>query len=353
MFDIFPLTIFPEGSLATSVITTVWVGVLVVVFFNLRLGWLLAGLVVPGYLAPLIIAKPWAASVVMFEGVITYLLVWLCSEFFSRWGRWSSVFGRDRFFALLLVSVAVRIVMDGWLLPVFGETINNQFGIQFDYRNNLHSFGLIIVALVANQFWKSGFIYGLVPQLVTIGVTCLLIRFGLMELTNFNLNSLSYMYEDSATSMLASPKAYIILITTAFLASRMNHHYGWDFNGILIPALFAMQWYQPTKILTSFVEAFVILGVSILVLKMPMFKQITMEGGRKLLLFFNVGFAYKIALGYFLIWWMPETKVTDFFGFGYLLATLIAIKMHDKEIIARLSRALLQTSLTAVVFASV
>ena len=353
MPDIFPLYIFPEGSLAASVITTVWVGVLVVVFFNMRFGWLLSGLVVPGYIAPLIIAKPWAASVILLEGIITYFLVWLCSEYFSRWGRWGNIFGRDRFFALLLVSVAVRIIMDGWLLPVVGETINNQFGMQFDYRNNLHSFGLIIVALVANQFWKSGLVRGIAPQLVTVGITYLLIRYGLMEFTNFSLNSLRYMYEDNATSMLASPKAYIILITTAFLASRMNLHYGWDFNGILIPSLFAMQWYQPTKILTSFVEAFVILGVSILILRLPIFKQVTMEGGRKLLLFFNVGFAYKIVLGYALLWWMPETKITDFFGFGYLLATLIAIKMHDKDIVVRLSRALLQTSLTAVFFASV
>ena len=66
MDDFFPLYIFPEGSLSASVITTVWVGVLVVVFFNLRLGWLLSGLVVPGYLAPLILAKPWAASVIIF-----------------------------------------------------------------------------------------------------------------------------------------------------------------------------------------------------------------------------------------------------------------------------------------------
>ena len=31
------LTIFPEGGLASSVITTVWVGVFVLCFFNLRL----------------------------------------------------------------------------------------------------------------------------------------------------------------------------------------------------------------------------------------------------------------------------------------------------------------------------
>ncbi len=294
--NIFPLPIFPEGSLANSVITTVWVGVFVVTFFNLRLGWVLAGLVVPGYMAPLIIAKPWAALVILIEGIITYFLVWLFSEYLSRWGKWSNFFGRDRFFALLLGSIAVRIVLDGWLLPIFGEAINNRLGVQFDYRNNLHSFGLIIVALIANQFWKPGFVRGMFALVVTVGLTTLIIRFGLMELTNFNLGSLSYMYEDIASSMLASPKAYIILITAAFLASRMNLKYGWDFNGILIPALLALQWYQPSKILTSFLEAFIILGLAMLALQLPIFKQATMEGARKLLLFFNVGFLYKFLL---------------------------------------------------------
>ena len=39
--DLASLSLFPEGSLSGSVVTTVWVGVLVVAFFNLRLGWVL------------------------------------------------------------------------------------------------------------------------------------------------------------------------------------------------------------------------------------------------------------------------------------------------------------------------
>jgi len=352
MLDIFPLAIFPETSLASSVITTVWVGVMVVAFFNLRLGWVLSGLVVPGYLVPLLITKPWAAAVVLGEGVLTYWIVWFFSEYLSRFGGWGGLFGRDRFFALFLVSVAVRIVMDGWLLPIAGGSINDWLSIHFDYRNNLHSFGLIIVALVANQFWKTGFIRGIIPLVVTLGLTYLIVRYGLMELTNFSISGINYLYEDVASSMLSSPKAYIILIVTALIASRMNLHYGWDFNGILIPALLALQWYQPSKILISFAEAFLIYGLAILILRTPMFQQISMEGGRKLLLFFNIGFAYKILLGYLLLWYLPDYKATDFFAFGYLLSTLIAIKMHDKDIAARLTRATLQTSLVSVILAS-
>lgn len=354
MDGLFPLALFPEGALSSSVITTVWVGVMVTAFFNLRLGWILSGLVVPGYLVPLLLLKPVAAGVVLVEGVVTYTLVWFYSEYLSfRLGWWGRLFGRDRFFALVLCSILVRVVGDGWLLPIWGEALNQRWGLNFDYRNNLHSFGLIIISLIANNFWKTGFWRGWIPQVVVIGVTYLLVRFGLMELTNFSIGNLGYTYEDMATAILSSPKAYIILITTAFLASRMNLHYGWDFNGILIPSLLALQWYEPGKIVASFVEAGIILLLGYGAMALPLFRHVTIEGGRKLLLFFNIGFAYKIALGYALLHWAPQVKITDYFGFGYLLSTLIAIKMHDKGIFARLTRATLQTSLTAVAGASV
>jgi len=31
--------------------------------------------------------------------------------------------------------------------------------------------------------------------------------------------------------------------------------YGWDYNGILVPALLAVAWYEPTKLLGTFLEA--------------------------------------------------------------------------------------------------
>ena len=63
------LPIFPEGSLASSVITTVWVGIFVITFFNLRFGWGMSGLVVPGYLVPLLLLKPWAVLAITVEGI--------------------------------------------------------------------------------------------------------------------------------------------------------------------------------------------------------------------------------------------------------------------------------------------
>ena len=349
----FLLPLFPPEGLASSVITTVWVGVAVVAFFNLRLGWVLSGLVVPGYLVPLLMVKPWAVAVIFLESAVTYFLAWLFSEYLSRTGAWGSLFGRDRFFAIVLFSIIVRLLFDGWLLPELGQWLNQELNLVFDYRNNLHSFGLIIIALMANLYWKTGFRKALVPLFVTVGVSYFIVRFGLMEFTNFTISNLSYMYEDIAASILASPKAYLILLTVAFFASRMNLLYGWDFSGILIPSLLALQWYQPHKLFTSFLEAFVILLVAHWLLQTRLYRNANIEGARKLLLFFNIGFAYKLTLGFLILHFLPGLKVTDSYGFGYLLSTLMAVKMHDKGIAARFTRATLQTSLVGVVIASV
>lgn len=345
------VSLFPN-SLSGSVITTVWVGVMIAVFFTLRFGWNLSGLVVPGYMTPLLLIKPLSAAVVFAEGVVTYLLVHMLSERCSRLGWWGGLFGRDRFFALVLVSVAVRLLGDGWLLPWIGQWWNGHFQQNFDYRGNLHSFGLIVVSLIANQFWKTGIRAGLPSLLVNVGLTYLVVRHGLMEFTNFNIGGLGYTYNDLATSLLATPKAYIVLLTTAWIASRMNLHYGWEFNGILIPSLLALQWYDPLKILTSFTEAFIILGLARALLAVPGIARLHLEGPRALLFFFNISFVYKMALGWLapLLW--PTMPVADLYGFGYLLTTLIALRMHDKDIAARLTRATLQTSLVAVGVAS-
>src|SRR5262249_34785187 len=125
----FRLHLFPDGSLDSSVITTVWVGVWVVAFLNLRLGWTFSGLVVPGYMVPLLLVKPWSGFALVVEGVVTYFLVWLASEYLSERGVWSSLFGRDRYFGLLLMSLPVRVFFDVWLWPVLGDRLNDWFPV--------------------------------------------------------------------------------------------------------------------------------------------------------------------------------------------------------------------------------
>jgi hypothetical protein len=350
--DIFPLTLFPEGGLASSVIVTVWVGIWVVTFLNLRFGFALSGLVVPGYLVPLLIVKPISAGVILLEGITTYFItLFLASELMRRLGA-SEMFGRDRFFALVLVSIIVRILFDSSLLPWLGQMLVDN-GIDFDYRNNLQSFGLIIISLIANQMWNGGIRRGSSSLLLYLGITYLIVNFLIIPYTNFSISNLSFIYEDIASSILATPKAYIILLTTAYIASKMNLRYGWEFNGILIPSLLALQWYEPSKLLVTFAEAFLILGLGRFFLKLPLFSQLNMEGSRLLLFFFNLSFIYKYLLSLVLIKWFPEVKVSDYFAFGYLLSTLLALKMFQKDIPVLVTRATLQTSGFALIFASI
>ncbi len=348
----FTLPIFPEGSLAESVVTTVWVGVFVLCLLNLRFGWTLSGLVVPGYIVPLILVKPLAALVVFGEGVLTYLIVYSLTKIAIRSGRGANLFGRDRFYALVLTSIGVRVAFDGYLFPYLSRLAAPGWLLELDLVNNLHSFGLIIVSLIANQFWKPGLVRGLTPFLTTVGITYLIVRYPLMHWTNFSVGSFQYMYEDIAASVLASPKAYILLVTTAFIASRLNLYYSWDFNGILIPSLIAIQWYEPLKVLTSFAEAWIIFLAGSNLLKLKWFKETTIEGARKILLFFNISFAYKMLLGHILIRLFPGLQVSDCFGFGYLLTSLLAMKMHDKGIPIRITRTTLQASIVGAAVAS-
>lgn len=349
----FYFPIFPQGSLANSVTTTVWIGVWVVVILNLRLGWVLSGLVVPGYIVPLMLIKPWAAATILVESIITYLLVILVSRIAVNKWNWPPLFGRDRFFLILVISVLVRLTLDVFLIPLVSEWFIARYQVPFDYYNNLHSFGLIVVALIANYLWKPKLINGIFCLSIIIGITYFIVAYILIPYTNYSLSNLNYMYEDLASSMLASPKAYIILLSTAYISSRMNLFYGWEFNGILVPALLALNWHNPSKIASTFAETFIILLLGILVLKLPFFKKITIEGARKILLFFNISFAYKFILGLVMLKFFPDYKVSDYYGFGYLLPALMAVKMHDKQLAMKLTRGSLQTSLTAAIMAAV
>ena len=347
------ISILPSSYLSHSVITTVWVGIMVIAFFNLRFGWIFTGLVVPGYLTPLLLIKPLSVVIILGESVITYWLIYVISEVAGRKGWWTNFFGRDRFFALLLGSVIVRLFFDGWALPRLNQYSVAHYNLNLNAQDSLHSFGLIIVALIANHLWKPRVLSGLFQLAVTISITYIIIRYLFIPYTNFSLSNIAYLYEDIAGSILASPKSYIILIVTAFIASRMNLFYGWEFNGILVPSLLALQWYQPSKILISFVEAYIILFLAFLILKLPVLRDMSIEGARKTVLFFNIGFFYKILLSIVIVEFFPEYKISDYFGFGYLLSTLIAIKMFEKVSMPLFTRATLQTSLVSVFIATV
>ena len=338
------LPIFPNDSAAITVSATVWVGVVVAVVCNLRLGWSLSALVVPGYLVPLLISRPATAVVVFFEAVVAYLIARLISDGLNRTAYWSSFFGRDRFFVIVVVSVIVRATFDGWLLPLAGSFIVEEMRWNFDYRNELQSFGLIVVALIANYFWKPGLKRGLLPIATCIAITWVAVLL-LGEVTNLRLGNFHLIYEDISTSLLASPKSYVILITTAFLASWINLRYAWDFNGILIPALLGLTLHEPLKIVSTVTECMLIYSVGSLLLKAPLIRDIAMQGGRKLLYFFTVCFALRLLMSHLIPVFFSSWDVSDALGLGYLLSTLMAVKAHDKKLMVRMLKGTLQVSL--------
>lgn len=350
--DFLPIHLFPERALDASVITTVWLGVMIGALLNLRFGWLLTGLIVPGYLVPLLIQKPMVVAVVVLEAILAYGLVWLFSERMPRLGLWSNSFGMDRFLAVILSAVLVRVVMDGAVLPMVAEWVNRSYHLNFDYRTNLQSFGLSMTALMTYGFVRAGLGRGFVTLSIHLFLTWVLVYFVLMKFTNFNLAGLSFLYEEVASSVLSSPKTYIIMIVTAIVASRMNLAYGWDFNGILVPAFIAMQWNQPLRLLATFVEAMAVLFACRALLRLPMFQRMTLEKGRQIILFFTVSFIYKALIGYLVPLFNPEARIHDFFGFGYVLCALIAMRIHTKEIGIKLTSCTLQTSLAAVLLAT-
>ncbi|RJF34440.1 poly-gamma-glutamate biosynthesis protein PgsC/CapC [Pseudoalteromonas gelatinilytica] len=340
----FVLALFPAGSgLGQSVITTVWVGTAVVCLLNLRFGFPLTGLVVPGYIVPLLIISPTSAVVIIIEAIVVYGFMRMSASYLMERFGYSEMFGRDRFFAIILISILVRVCMDTLFWPIIAEQLS-QWDITFDYASQLYSLGLIIIALTANVMWNGGFKYGLKVTFIQLFITYMLVRFILMPFTNFSIANLGIMYEAVAASIIAAPKAYIILVITAFLASRANLKYGWEFNGIMLPALLALQLTQPSKILTSFIETAVILAVGTSLINYTRLRHAHIEGARLLMLFFTIGFIFKLILNYIVVWFFPTVKVTDTFAFGYMLATLLALKIYQKNALGLVLRATFQTS---------
>ncbi|TMN71380.1 hypothetical protein CWB85_11280 [Pseudoalteromonas sp. S1727] len=341
----FILQLFPSGGgLGQSVITTVWIGIAVVCLLNLRFGFPLTGLVVPGYLVPLLIVSPTSAAVILIEAVVVYGIMLFTAKYLMQKLGYAEMFGRDRFFAIILISILVRVIMDTLFWPLIANVLSG-WDITFDYSSQLYSLGLVIIALTANVMWNGGFKYGMKVTLVQLLITFLLVRFVLMPMTNFSIANLAIMYEAVAASIIAAPKAYIILVITAFIASRANIKYGWEFNGIMLPALLALQLMQPTKLLTSFAETAIILIIGAALLNFTRLRNANIEGARLLLFFFNIGFIYKLFLNYFVVNYYPEIKVTDTFAFGYMLSTLLALKIYQKSALGLVIRATFQTSI--------
>ncbi|MCU0665247.1 MAG: poly-gamma-glutamate biosynthesis protein PgsC/CapC, partial [Myxococcota bacterium] len=148
--------------------------------------------------------------------------------------------------------------------------------------------------------------------------------------TNLNVSKFELTYENLALDFTASPKLYIILLCGALIASTYNLRYGWDYNGIMMPALLAIACFMPAKVLSTCGESVVVAGIFTVLIKLPLIRDINFGGGRKVVAVFTVGYLTKWIIALVL----PESfgmSVTDLFGFGYVLPSMLAVKILQKR----------------------
>jgi hypothetical protein len=345
--------LLPPHGLDQSILLAVLIGLLLILFLTEVFGWVFVGLVVPGYLASVALIQPASAIAVVFESLLTYGLAYLVSELFPRTQSWSPFFGRERFLMIVLVSVFVRQNSQIWMLPLLLRYIDQTFGTTWYTDLDFYSIGLVLIPLTANMFWKLGPWRGSLQVAVPTLITYALLRFLLLPYTNLSFANLALTYENVALDFLGSPKAYMILLTGAFLAAQYNLRYGWDYSGILVPSLLALAWFTPLTVLVTLGEALLLFFVTRTVLGLPAIRRLNFEGPRKVSVVFTIGFILKYIVGWSLYYLVPDARITDYFGFGYVLTSLLAAKMLTKKVIGRVLLPTAQVSLAAFLIGSV
>ncbi len=344
--SLFLLSLFPVNGVDRSLHVAVFIGLVLTTFFAEALGWTYAGLVVPGYLATLCAAAPVTAACVAAESVLTYLLVATVGRWIPFTGAWSTAFGRERFYLFIVAAVLVRLGMEGTLLPALAARWH------FTHAADLYSIGLVIVPLVANAFWNAG-LHRALPRIgVVVFLTwaCLVLLF---HTTNLSTSRFLVINDHLSLKFFEQPKAQILLVLGALLGARNNVKYGWDYNGILVPGLLAVAWYEPSKLLFTVLEALVIYGLASSLCAVRPLSRLLIVGTRRMLLAYTVGMLLMMVVGHAVARLRPGTPVIDYFGFGYLLPSLIAVKMWNKGDIGVVLMPTLQVSLVAFVCANV
>lgn len=341
--------LFPASGLDNSLFAAVLLGLLCMLLLTESFGWVFTGLVVPGYLASVLVIQPLAGGVILLEAVATYLVARCVGEWLSPWMPWNRFFGRERFFLILLCSVAVRLLFEAVLLPAAGSRLADGGWVAPDVLSDLFSVGLIVVPLTANMMWNTGLARGLPQVLLATAVLWAVLAFVLIPYTNLSISDFEITYEDVAQGFLSSPTTYIILLVGAYLATRTSITWGWDSHGIVVVALVALAWLSPAKVLSTVAEVLLLASAVRLLLHVPWLRRANVEGPRRIVLVFSVGFVLKFALCHAMAASWPGLKATDYFGFGYLLPSLLALRVLDRKSAARVLLPTLETSAAALV----
>ena len=337
------LEIFPERMLDSSLHTAILVGIVTLWLFTETFGWVFAGFIVPGYLASMAIVAPVSLFCIIIEAILTYGFTYILGTSAAQLGLWHSVFGRNRFLLFILVSIPIRILVEGELaLPM--ETmlsiISDNPSIQ---SGRFFGIGMVLVPLLANAWWKTGMAKGVLQMSIVSGLCYVIIQYGFSAYTNFHFGGFELTFENIAMDFLSVPKPYIILVMTAIMSAHNNIRYGWNFGGILLPSLLAVVALSPLKFAATLFEIVVLTLLYRGLIRLPMVRNLNLSGPRQIVSMYALAFCLKWLIAQFAESSAIQFYISDFYGFGYLLTSLVAIRCL-KESIPRTMLPLLYTT---------
>ncbi|MSP55553.1 MAG: hypothetical protein EXR69_08120 [Myxococcales bacterium] len=311
--------LLPASSVDASIVGPVVIGLIVLWVFVETFGWNFTGIVVPGYLACVLVLQPVTAAFMGVEILLAWLVVVSVSDRITPNWPWTPFFGRERFLLVLVVSVGVRVAVEGGLLPLFATRAGS-------LSTSLHSMGFVVVPLAANALWRTGLSAGITRVGVPVLVVWAVLRFIVLPYTSISLQGFQLAYEDLALSFLSSPRAYILLLFGAWVGSVASRRYGWDVGGISVSGLLALSWLQPWRIVSTLAEAVIIIVTYRAFVRLPGIRNLNLAGGRPFLIAAGLAFVAKALFARALAWWLPDLGAQQFFAFGYLLSALIALR---------------------------
>jgi hypothetical protein len=339
----FELPLLPAAYIDNSLLTAVLMGVFVLWWLTERFGWPATGLVVPGYLAAVLVVRPEAAAVIGVEAVLTYLIAHVLGRLMHPLPFADRVFGRDRFFLIILASVLVRMFVEGAVVRDWLTVLGFELGPAW------HSLGLVLVPLTANTFWKPGLLRGVPATILPILVVYAMLVLVVIPFTNFNLSEFELTYEDLTWSFVDAPREYILVLLGAFMASYTTHRFGWDFGGIIVCGLLAISWLDPLKLAATLAEILtIVLAMRFLLTRWPL-RTANVSGLRPIVLAFTLSWTLKFLLSWVFQEAWPGFRVGELFGFGYLLPAIVGVRCYRLGSVSRVLLPALGISLATAV----
>jgi hypothetical protein len=318
--------------LDSSLHSAILLGIVLLWMFTETFGWVFAGFIVPGYLASMGIVAPVSLLCICIEAILTYGVTFILGTGAARFGLWHNVFGRERFLLFILVSIPIRILIEGQLpaqIESFLAMVSDNPSIQ---SGRFFGIGMVLVPLLANAWWKTGLAKGVLQMGFVSGICYLILEYFLSQYTNFHFGGFELTFENIAVDFLSIPKPYIILVMTAMVSARNNIRFGWNFGGILLPSLLAVVALSPLKFSTTILEIIFLCILYKNIVRLPWVRTLNLSGPRQIVTMYILSFLLK--------WFMAEVAqylqldfyISDFYGFGYLLTSLVAIRCLQDSI---------------------